>query len=79
MILKGIIQDNLSGFFVFKRKKLFQLNLKSIFIGYGEYYIRLLYHSQKKNYSFKEIELNMIKEFMDIQNQNLLKCFLIIY
>lgn len=75
MILKGIIQDNLSGFFVFKRKKLFQLNLKSIFIGYGEYYIRLLYHSQKKNYSFKEIGVKYDKRVYGYSKSKFIKMF----
>lgn len=54
-VLRMQIQDNLSGFFAMRRQKLLQLNLDKIFKGYGEYFIRLLNDSGKKNYSILEI------------------------
>lgn len=45
----GYITDNLYGFFAIKRKLLAQQNLNSIFWGYGDYFIRLLYYLQKSN------------------------------
>ena len=54
-ILNGKIQDNLSGFFVIKKNCILKLDLKNIFYGYGDYYIRLLYYCQKKKYIFHEL------------------------
>ena len=44
----GSITDNLSGFLAIHKKFLLALPLEEIFYGYGEYYIRLLYHLQQK-------------------------------
>ncbi len=50
MITGGNLSDNLSGFFIIK-KKFLQQKLDKIFYGYGDFYIRLLYFVQKKNLS----------------------------
>ena len=47
ILTKGNISDNLSGFFIVK-KKYIRKDLKKIFYGYGEFYIRLLFFMQKK-------------------------------
>jgi dolichol-phosphate mannosyltransferase len=39
--------DNLSGYFAFKKDILDGVDLKSIFYGYGDYFIRFLYVMQK--------------------------------
>ncbi len=46
IITGGNLTDNLSGFFIIKKKFLKKTN--KIFYGYGDYYIRLLYFAQKQ-------------------------------
>ena len=41
--------DNLSGFFAFNRNILEDIDLTSIFYGYGDYFIRFLYIMQKQH------------------------------
>lgn len=55
LALRMQIQDNLSGFFAMRRIKLNKLQLNKIFIGYGDYFIRLLHASAKAKYSILEI------------------------
>jgi dolichol-phosphate mannosyltransferase len=43
LVLRTQVQDNLSGFFAMVRSKLFALDVDSIFHGYGEYFMRLLF------------------------------------
>ena len=49
------VQDNLSGFFAMRRDKLMALNLDTIFRGYGEYFIRLLYLAWRQHYKMLEV------------------------
>ncbi|MDB4339964.1 glycosyltransferase [Pelagibacteraceae bacterium] len=53
ILTKGNISDNLSGFFIVK-KKYIRKDLKKIFYGYGEFYIRLLFFMQKKKIKISE-------------------------
>lgn len=55
LMLRMQIQDNLSGFFALKLNKLNKLNLNKIFLGYGDYFIRLLHACGQANYSILEI------------------------
>lgn len=55
LALRMQIQDNLSGFFAMRRKKIIQLPINKIFFGYGEYFIRLLYASCRTKYTVLEI------------------------
>ena len=55
ILLGTHIQDNLSGFFVMKKEKLLPFANKEIFIGYGEYFIRLLYRARHANYKILEV------------------------
>ena len=50
LVTGGKLSDNLSGFFIIK-KKFLRKNLSKIFYGYGDFYIRLLYFIQKQNIS----------------------------
>lgn len=77
IILNGKINDNLSGFFIFNKEKIKKLKLKSIFCGYGEYYIRLLYYSQKKKYSYKEIGVKYGKRVYGSSKSKFIKMFFI--
>lgn len=53
-LINGKNTDNLSGFFILK-KKLITKYISKVFYGYGEYYIRLLYYLNKKRTKIKEI------------------------
>jgi dolichol-phosphate mannosyltransferase len=55
IILQSQIQDNLSGFFCTRRQILMELDRDAIFQGYGEYFIRLLHHVQKRKHSVLEM------------------------
>ncbi|MDP9179972.1 MAG: glycosyltransferase [Gemmatimonadota bacterium] len=54
-LLRTQIQDNLSGFFSMNRDKLLALDLDRIFVGYGDYFIRLLLFVWRKNYQLLEV------------------------
>lgn len=55
ILLHTQIQDNLSGFFAFRREKLFALDFDRIFFGYGDYYFRLLFYAQRRKFKILEI------------------------
>ena len=54
LITNGKLSDNMSGFFIIKKKYL-QEKLDKIFYGYGEFYIRLLFFMQKERIKISEI------------------------
>ncbi|OGG19267.1 hypothetical protein A3D78_02665 [Candidatus Gottesmanbacteria bacterium RIFCSPHIGHO2_02_FULL_39_14] len=54
-ILKLPTHDNLSGFFMFKKRKLQPLLTADIFRGYGDYFIRLLFEAKKLKLAIREI------------------------
>ncbi len=53
--LKLPVHESLSGFLAVRRSALRQLPLQSIFRGYGEYCIRLLYYSYRWGFRLKEV------------------------
>lgn len=55
LILRLPIKDSLSGFFLIKKNILKKLSNKKIFLGYGEYFIRLCYYVHKYKFNYKEI------------------------
>ena len=55
IIIRTQVQDNLGGFFLIKRKNLKLLPFEKIFYGYGDYFFRMIYYAEKKNYSIIEI------------------------
>jgi len=55
LVTRTQIQDNLSGFFAMRRDKLMRMDLPNIFVGYGDYFIRLLYYAWRYGYSVLEI------------------------
>lgn len=50
-------QDNTSGYMLFRKNMINNLDLDKIFQGYGEYFFIFLYHFKKKGYSFTEIPI----------------------
>ena len=55
VFLRTQVQDNLGGYFVMSREKLHQLPFDKIFYGYGDFFFRLLYYAQKRNFTIVEV------------------------
>ena len=72
---KGNITDNLSGFFIIE-KKFLKINLKKIFYGYGDFYIRLLFFMQKKGISIKEVPVKYDVRKYGVSKSKLVKMFI---
>lgn len=53
-LTKGKLSDNLSGFFIIKRKFI-KKDINKVFYGYGEFYIRLLFYMQRKKIIIDEV------------------------
>lgn len=49
------VHESLSGFLAIKKSVMDELTLKTIFQGYGEYCIRLLYYCYRQKYVLKEV------------------------
>ena len=57
-ILLGIkSSDSLSGFFILKKKILKKSFEKKIFYGYGDFFFRLIYLIEKKNYKYENVQI----------------------
>jgi len=55
IITRTMVTDSLFGFIAVRKEILSQLPLESIFYGYGDYCIRLMYYLQKNSYSILQI------------------------
>lgn len=55
IMLFSPVHDNLSGFFVIKRVQLDRINLDKVFVGYGEYFMKLIYLAKLQGLTFAEI------------------------
>lgn len=49
------IKDKLSGFFSIRKNKLIELDMDSIFSGYGDFFMRLLLNAQNNGYRMLEV------------------------
>ncbi len=49
------IKDKLSGFLSMRKERLIELDMDSIFFGYGDFLIRLLLKAQKRQYRILEV------------------------
>lgn len=76
LMLKTQIQDNLGGYFIIGREKLASLPLEKIFVGYGDYFFRLLFFAQKSNYSIIEIPAIYRKRISGQSKSNFFKMLL---
>jgi dolichol-phosphate mannosyltransferase len=54
-LLRTHVQDNLSGLFSIRRAALYDLPWDTIFRGYGDYFLRLLYYAARKRQSILEV------------------------
>jgi|TARA_B110000495_G_C22764880_1_gene447762 dolichol-phosphate mannosyltransferase len=73
LITSGKMTDNLSGFFIIKKKFLVN-KIDKIFYGYGEYYIRLLFFLQR-NINIAEIPVSYGKRKYGVSKSKLMKMF----
>jgi dolichol-phosphate mannosyltransferase len=55
IVLFSKITENLFGFYAIKKTVIHQMDFDEIFWGFGDYYIRLMYYLQKKNYTILQI------------------------
>ena len=55
IVLQTQVQDNLSGYFAVRRAALARLPAAIIFRGYGDYYVRLLFHAQRARLRILEV------------------------
>lgn len=76
ILTKGKLSDNLSGFFIIKKKYLIN-ELNKIFYGYGEFYIRLLFYMQKKRIKIKEIPVKYALRKYGTSKSRLIRMFLL--
>jgi len=67
--------DFLSGFFVIKKNVLKKINPKKIFFGYGDYFFRLIFFLNKKDYKFDEIQIKYGNRIHGVSKTNYLKVF----
>ncbi len=55
ILLSSPVHDNLSGFFAIRKAQLNKINLNGVFIGYGEYFMKLIYLAKLQGLTFAEI------------------------
>ncbi len=55
VLFRTPVHENLSGFFAMSRDKILSMNLDDIFYGYGDYFIRLIMVSWKRDYKILEV------------------------
>lgn len=67
--------DNLSGFFCIKKAVLQELDNNQIFFGYGDFYFRLVYFVQNKNFKTKEIPIRYSRRTHDKSKSKFIKLF----
>jgi len=55
VVLQTQIQDLLSGYFAIRREALARIPAERVFWGYGDYYVRLLFHAQRRGVRVLEV------------------------
>ena len=75
-LLRTQVQDNTGGFFTISIEKMKALPMDKIFLGYGDYFFRLLHYSQKRHYSIVEIPALYIGRNEGQSKSNFLKMFI---
>lgn len=76
LFTNGNLSDNLSGFFIIK-KRFLKNNQSKIFYGYGEFYIRLLFYMQRKKIKINEIAVKYGKRKYGYSKSRFLKMFIL--
>ncbi len=76
IILRLETHDNLSGFFIIKKKALIKFDFDQIFYGYGDYFIRLLYLAQKNKLTIAEIPVFYKKRIKGVSKSRFIPMFI---
>ncbi len=71
------VYDNTSGFYIIKKKILKELNPESIYYGYGEYHLRLVYKAKQKGLYIREIPVRYTKRMHGKSKSQFLKMFFV--
>lgn len=69
ILTDGRITDNLFGYFSIRRDKIFELSFDSIFMGFGDYCIRLLFFMQSKGHTILQIPVVIGERRAGVGNQ----------
>ena len=67
--------DNMSGFYAIKKVELLKLPLEQIYIGYGEYHLRLVYLAKKYGLEIRQTPVYYRKRKFGYSKSNLFKLF----
>lgn len=73
IVLRTQVQDNLGGFFIISKMKLERLPFDRIFIGYGEYFFRLLHYAQRHGMTIVEIPAQYVTRKEGSSKSNFVK------
>jgi|SRR3989344_42417 len=76
LILNLSVSESLSGFVAVKTKSLKKFPLKSIFRGYGDYCMRLLFHAQQQGLKVGEVAVVYGKRRYGVSKSRLLPMFI---
>lgn len=69
--------DNMSGYYAIRKNILFQLPIDSIYQGYGEYHLKLMYYSRKHQLQIREIPVKYGQRRYGKSKSKLIKNFFI--
>ena len=67
--------DSLSGFFIIKRKIIKKSTKKNIFYGYGDFFFRLIYFVEKKNYKYQNVQVRYGERIYGISKSTFIGLF----
>ncbi len=73
ILLRTGVKDNLGGYFCINKKSLNNLDFDKIFIGYGEYFLRLIFFLKRKNVKINEVGVTYNLRFKDKSKSNFFK------
>lgn len=79
VLLKRILgfptMDNMSGFYAIRKDALTRLGIKTIYEGYGDYHLRLVWHAKNERYRIVEIPVFYKKRMYGNSKSHLLSLF----
>lgn len=75
IVTKRLVTDSLFGFIAIRREVLEQIDFDTVFWGYGDYCIRLMYYLQEKSFSILQIPAVLGQRKYGEGNKKLIKTF----
>lgn len=73
ILTRKLVTDSLFGFIAIRREVIEQVNFDSIFWGYGDYCIRLMYYLQEKSFTILQIPVVLGQRKYGEGNKKLIK------